>query len=138
MPSLNVCQFIGRLGKDPEMRYTPSGQAVTQFSLAVDHNRKADNGEWEQQTEWVRVVTWGQLAERSAEYLRKGRLTYVEGRMQTRKWTGSQDGQVRYTTEIVANRAFALDRRPEDQPGEPEPTAAQASAEAHDLDDLPF
>jgi len=134
MPSLNSCTFIGRLGKDPEMKYTPSGKPVTGFSLAVDHNRKLESGEWEQDTEWVRVVAWGDLAERSAENLRKGRLTYVEGRMKTRSWVGRDDGVKHYATEIIANRAFALDKRPEDEIA----AAPVEVAERTDLDDLPF
>ena len=134
--ALNTCQFIGRLGRDPEMKFTSSGKPVTQFSLAVDHNRKHDSGEWEQDTEWVRVVAWGDLAERTAEHLRKGRLAYVEGRMKTRSWVGRDDGVKHYATEIIANRAFALDKRPED--GAEAVVAPVEAAERTDLDDLPF
>lgn len=143
MPSLNSCAFIGNLGKDPEMRYTEGGKAITQFSLAVNRNHKDAAGEWQQETEWVRVVCWAPLAERVAEYLRKGRLAYVEGRMQTRSWVGKDDGAKHYATEIVAGRAFALDKRPEDgedlprDPAAPAAPAAAAEA-ASDLDDLPF
>jgi single-strand DNA-binding protein len=136
MPSLNTCQFVGRLGRDPEMKFTTAGKPVTGFSLAVDHNRKLESGEWEQDTEWVRVVAWGDLAERTAEHLRKGRLAYVEGRMKTRSWVGRDDGVKHYATEIIANRAFALDKRPEDG-AEPAPVA-QVAVEPSDLDDLPF
>jgi len=83
--SLNKAMIIGNLGRDPEMRYTPNGQAVTQFTVAVNRNYKDANGEWKEETEWFRVVAWGPLAERTAEYLRKGRKVYVEGRLQTRK-----------------------------------------------------
>ena len=84
--SLNKAMIIGNLGRDPEMRYTPNGQAVTQFTVAVNRNYKDANGEWKEETEWFRVVAWGPLAERTAEYLRKGRKVYVEGRLQTRNW----------------------------------------------------
>ena len=94
--------IIGNLGRDPEMRYTPSGQAVTQFTVAVNRNYKDQQGERQEETEWFRVVVWGQQAEFAAEYLRKGDKVYVEGRIQTRQWEG-QDGQKRYTTELVAN-----------------------------------
>jgi single-strand DNA-binding protein len=150
--SLNKAMIIGNLGRDPEMRYTPSGQAVTQFTVAVNRNHKDQNGEWVEETEWFRVVAWGPLAERTAEYLRKGRKVYVEGRLQTRQWEG-QDGQKRYTTELIANTVTALDRRPETgddpgfqpKPGERPPGGGQDAPQSGsptldepDLDDLPF
>lgn len=156
--SLNKVMIIGNLGRDPEMRYTPSGQPVTQFTVAVNRNYKNQAGEWQEETEWFRIVAWGPLAERTAEYLRKGRKVYVEGRLQTRQWEG-QDGQKRYTTELVANTVTPLDPRPRDDTGgapsdEParergpasQPAAAGARAgvaaeptpEYTDLDDLPF
>jgi single-strand DNA-binding protein len=109
--SLNKAMIIGNLGRDPEMRYTPSGQAVTQFTVAVNRNYKDHDGNWQEETEWFRIVAWGPLAERTAEYLRKGRKVYVEGRLQTRQWEG-QDGQKRYTTELIANTVTPLDPRP--------------------------
>ena len=109
--SLNKAMIIGNLGRDPEMRYTPSGQAVTQFTVAVNRNFKDHDGNWQEETEWFRVVAWGPLAERTAEYLRKGRKVYVEGRLQTRQWEG-QDGQKRYTTELIAQTVTPLDPRP--------------------------
>jgi single-strand DNA-binding protein len=138
------------------MRYTPSGQAVTQFTVAVNRNYKDNQGEWQEETEWFRVVAWGPLAERTAENLRKGRKVYVEGRIQTRQWE-DQSGQKRYTTELIAQTVSALDRRPDDASGErtggervPQPVAAGgggraggegregAEGYADDLDDLPF
>ena len=112
--SLNKAMIIGNLGRDPEMRYTPNGQAVTQFTVAVNRNYKDASGEWKEETEWFRVVAWAALAERTAEYLRKGRKVYVEGRLQTRTWDG-QDGQKHYTTELVANTVTPLDPRPRDE-----------------------
>jgi single-strand DNA-binding protein len=156
--SLNKVMIIGNLGRDPEMRYTPSGQAVTQFTVAVNRNYKDSQGEWQEETEWFRIVAWAQLAERTAENLRKGRKVYVEGRLQTRQWE-DQSGQKRYTTEVIAQTVTALDRRPQDDGAEPvrEPVAAGARAGgegqrasgsgegrepsetyADDLDDLPF
>jgi single-strand DNA-binding protein len=117
--SLNKAMIIGNLGRDPEMRYTPSGQAVTQFTVAVNRNYKDANGDWQEETEWFRVVAWAALAERTAEYLRKGRKVYVEGRLQTRSWE-DQNGQKRYTTELVANTVTPLDPRPRDE-GDPGP-----------------
>ena len=124
--SLNKAMIIGNLGRDPEMRYTPNGQAVTQFTVAVNRNYKDGAGEWVEETEWFRVVAWGPLAERTAEYLRKGRKVYVEGRLQTRQWEG-QDGQKRYTTELVANTVTPLDPRPRgDDAGDPGPGGGEA------------
>ena len=147
--SLNKCMIIGNLGRDPEMRYTPSGQAVTQFTVAVNRNYKNQQGERVEETEWFRVVAWGQQAEFAAEYLRKGAKVYIEGRIQTRQWEG-QDGQKRYTTELVANTIQNLERRPRDDAGEPPPLGeagggrARPSAPAAEqgpepeFDDLPF
>lgn len=144
--SLNKAMIIGNLGRDPEMRYTPSGQPVTQFTVAVNRNYRDQNGEWQEETEWFRVVCWGQLAERTAEYLRKGRKVYVEGRLQTRQWE-AQDGTKRTTTELIANTVTPLDPRPrEDLEGPPPaarspergPAAAEPVDEASDLEDLPF
>jgi single-strand DNA-binding protein len=116
--SLNKAMIIGNLGRDPEMRYTPSGQAVTQFTVAVNRNFKDHEGNWQEETEWFRVVAWGPTGERAAENLRKGNKVYVEGRLQTRQWEG-QDGQKRYTTELIADRVQNLERRPrEDASGE--------------------
>jgi single-strand DNA-binding protein len=108
--SLNKCMIIGNLGRDPEMRYTPSGQAVTQFTVATNRNYRDQQGEWQKETEWFRVVVWGQQAERAAENLRKGHKVYIEGRIQTRQWE-DQTGQKRYTTELVANQVSSLERR---------------------------
>ncbi|MEP7361198.1 MAG: single-stranded DNA-binding protein [Chloroflexota bacterium] len=153
--SLNKCLIIGNLGKDPEMRYTPSGQAVTQFTVACNRTYKDAQGERQEETEWFRVVAWGQQAEFSAEYLRKGAKVFVEGRIQTRQWEG-QDGQKRYTTELVANTIQNLERRPRDDAGAdggsqlpPEPRAQRPQAAnarpageqpptEPDYDDLPF
>src|SRR3954471_19375133 len=109
--------IIGNLGRDPEMRYTPSGQAVTQFTVAVNRNYKDQQGERQEETEWFRVVAWGQQAEFAAEYLRKGAKVYVDGRIQTRQWEG-QDGQKRYTTELVANTIQNLERRQREDGGD--------------------
>lgn len=116
--SLNKVMIIGNLGRDPEMRYTPSGQAVTQFTVAVNRNYKNAQEEWQEETEWFRIVVWGQQAERAANNLRKGGKVYIEGRLQTRQWEG-QDGQKRYTTELVANTVTNLERRSRDEAGDP-------------------
>ncbi len=155
--SLNKCMIIGNLGRDPEMRYTPSGQAVTQFSVATNRNFRDQQGEWQSETEWFRVVVWGDQGERVAEYLRKGHKVYVEGRLQTRQWE-DQSGNKRYTTELIANRVTSLERRdregeppfPGDTPGgssgsgsAPSGSGSASSSSgttssAEDFDDLPF
>lgn len=125
--SLNKCMIIGNLGRDPEMRYTPSGQAVTQFTVATNRNYRDQQGEWQKETEWFRVVVWGQQAERAAENLRKGNKVYVEGRIQTRQWE-DQTGQKRYTTELVANQVSSLEKRDRGDEEAPFPDEAPAGA----------
>jgi single-strand DNA-binding protein len=103
---VNSCTFIGNLGRDPEIRYSQSGNAVVNFSLAVGDRRKAD-GEWTDHTEWVNIVAFGKTAEACEKYLAKGSQCYVQGKMQTRKWT-DKEGNDRYSTEIVANEVLFL------------------------------
>ena len=107
MASLNKVMLIGNLGKDPEVRYTTSGQGVASFSLATTEKYKNKSGEWEEKTEWHNVVLWGKLAEIAKDYLAKGKTAYIEGRLQTRKWQ-DKDGRDRYTTEIVGDRLQLL------------------------------
>jgi len=108
--SLNRVMLIGRLGQDPKISYTQSGSPVVNMSLATDEGYKdRQSGQNVERTEWHRIVVFGQAAEFCANYLAKGRLVFVEGRIQTRKWQ-DQNGQDRYTTEIVANRVQGLDR----------------------------
>lgn len=101
--SVNKVILVGRLGKDPETRYTGSGQAVCNFSLATDESYKDRNGERQKRTEWHRVVVWAKLAEICQQYLKKGSLVYIEGRIQSRQWDDKTTGQKRYATEIIAN-----------------------------------
>jgi single-strand DNA-binding protein len=107
MASVNKVILIGNLGQDPEKRYTGSGAAVTSFSLATTNRWKDKSGQNQEQTEWHRVVVWGQQAESCAQYLSKGRPVYVEGRLQTRQWD-DKNGNKRYTTEVVAQRVQFL------------------------------
>lgn len=108
---VNKAILIGNLGADPEVRYTPGGAAVTNVNIATSEQWKdKQTGERQEKTEWHRVVFFGRLAEIAGEYLKKGSKIYVEGRIQTRKWQG-QDGQDRYTTEIVGNEMQMLDSR---------------------------
>ena len=107
MASVNKAILIGNLGKDPEVRYMPSGDAITHINIATTETFKDREGMKQERTEWHRVVFFGALAKIAGEYLKKGRSVYIEGRIQTRKWQG-QDGQDRYTTEIVANEMKML------------------------------
>src|SRR5262252_7632754 len=121
--SVNKAILVGRLGRDPETRYTSGGQAVANFTLATDESFKSRSGERQKRTEWHRVVLWGRLAEIAQQYLKKGMLVYVEGRLQTRQWEDKRDGQKRQTTEIVGNVMRMLTSRAEG-------AAAGAGAEA--------
>ena len=109
MPALNRVQLIGRLGKDPESRFTPTGKKVTQFSLAVSNRWKSRDGENKESTEWVNVEAWDRLGEVCQEYLKKGSLVYVEGRLKTDKY--EDKGENRYFTKVVAQMAQFLDSR---------------------------
>ncbi|HKS82351.1 MAG TPA: single-stranded DNA-binding protein [Candidatus Acidoferrales bacterium] len=109
--SVNKAILVGRLGRDPETRYTSGGQAVANFTLATDESYKDRNGERQKRTEWHRIVLWGKLAEITQQYLKKGMLVYIEGRIQTRQWEDKRDGQKRTTTEIVANTMRMLTSR---------------------------
>jgi single-strand DNA-binding protein len=151
--------IIGNLGRDPEMRYTPNGRPVTEFSVAVSHrSRDPQTGEWaDDQTDWYRVTVWGDRAERTAEQFRKGNKVFVEGRFRTREYE-AKDGQKRTSLEITADNVISLDARvrdPEDGGsfaapsggfaggaggggGAVKPTRPAAPPRDDDLDDLPF
>jgi single-strand DNA-binding protein len=101
MASVNKVILVGNLGRDPEIRYTPSGQAVANFTLATSENFTNREGKREERTEWHRIVVWGKTAELCTQYLAKGRSVYIEGRLQTREWE-DKEGQKRRTTEVVA------------------------------------
>lgn len=107
---LNKVMLIGNLGSDPEMRYTPSGRAVTTFGLASSRSWMTSTGERREATEWFNVVAWGNLAEICNQYLKKGSKVYVEGRLQTRRWDNAE-GQRCYRTEVVASEMIILDKR---------------------------
>lgn len=114
--SLNKVIIIGRIGRDPELSYTPNGQAMAKFSVATDEGYKnKQTGERVDRTEWHRIVAWRQTAEFCANYLGKGRLVMVEGKLQTRKWQDQNTGQDRYMTEIVADNVQGLDRAQDGQ-----------------------
>ncbi len=152
---LNKVQIIGNLGRDPELRYTPTGKPVANFTVAVSRVGRDAGGERTEETEWFRINAWDKLAETCAQYLKKGAKVYVEGRLQTRKYS-DRDGVERTSVEVVANELLMLDSRtggvggeaggealaapavarPVAQPtARPTPQPAPASA---DDDDLPF
>lgn len=107
MASVNKVILVGNLGKDPEIRYMPNGEAVANFSIATTDSWKDKQGQKQEKTEWHNIVMYRRLAEIAGEYLKKGRPVYVEGRLQTRKWQ-TKEGQDRYTTEIVADQMQML------------------------------
>ena len=109
--SLNKVQLIGNVGRDPEMRYLASGEAVTTFSLATNRRWRSQDGQAHEQTEWHSVVAWRRLAEQCGEYLTRGRHVYVEGRLQTRTWDDAATGQKRYRTEVHAREIYLSGRR---------------------------
>jgi single-strand DNA-binding protein len=114
MPALNRVQLIGRLGKDPESKFTPTGKKVTHFSLAVSQRWKT-SGETKEYTEWVNIEAWGRLGEVCQEYLKKGSLVYLEGRLKTEKYEG-KEGDTKYFTKVVALSLQFLDKRDKDEP----------------------
>ncbi|MGH9160248.1 MAG: single-stranded DNA-binding protein [Vicinamibacteraceae bacterium] len=142
MGSVNKVILVGNLGRDAELRFTPAGVAVSNFSLATTDRRKdSKTGDWQDQTEWHRVVLFGKQAESLQDYLKKGKQIYVEGRLQTRSWD-DRDGQKRYTTEVLADRIQLLGGAPrtaaasEGDYGAPEPAPAGGGGVADD--DIPF
>lgn len=143
---VNKVILIGNLGKDPEVRYTPSGLAVANITLATSESWKdKTSGEMQEKTEWHRIVFYQRLAEIAGEYLRKGSKVFVEGRLQTRKWQDKTTGQDKYTTEIIADNMQMLDSKggSGDASSYEKPAAATASAEAAPAldtfdDDIPF
>ena len=136
---VNKAILIGRLGKDPEVRYTPDGAMVTNFNLATDEQWKDKNGEKVQKTEWHRIVTFGKLAEICGNYLVKGKLIFVEGRIQTRSWE-DKEGVKRYTTEIVANNMQMLDSKGQNKADESssDSTSSNSASSSTPMDDVPF
>jgi single-strand DNA-binding protein len=133
---LNKVQIIGHLGKDPEMRYTPSGRPVTTFSVAVSRSWNSADGERHAETEWFNVVAWGNLAEICKQYLVKGQQVYIEGRLQTRRWD-DKEGQKHTSVEIVANEMMMLGDRRDATTNNQESESAPAESTAAE-DEFPF
>ena len=150
MASVNKAILIGNLGKDPELRYTPGGQAVATFSLATSERYKDKDGNMQERTDWHNIVVWGRTAENAKQYLTKGRSVYVEGRIQTRSYD-DKDGNKKWFTEVVAQRLQFLGGPREGQGGEGGGQRARTSEPAdsshehipepplaEEEDDLPF
>jgi single-strand DNA-binding protein len=140
MASLNKALLIGNLGKDPELRYTPSGKAVAIFSIATTNQWKDKDGQKQERTDWHNIVVWGRQAEIAKDYLRKGKQIYLEGRIQTRNYD-DKDGNKRWITEIVADRFLMLGRKGDSGAADefpPPPAESSAPAAAGNDDDLPF
>ncbi len=127
MPSLNRIQLIGRLGKDPEVRFTPKGKKVCTFSMAVSRRWKSSAGEAKESTDWFTVEAWGHLGEICKQYLRKGRLVFIEGQLRTDRY--DHEGVTRYFTKVVATQMQMLDRKAEELP----PVEGEEPAEEEDL-----
>ena len=149
MASVNKVILVGRLGKDPEIRSTPSGTSVAKFSIATDDRYTDKAGEKQERTEWHNIVAWGKLAEICGQYLRKGKLVYIEGSIRTDSWDDKETGVKKYRTEIIANTMQMLDKKGDDEGGGysggggyRKPATAGASAPAggqiEDDDEVPF
>jgi single-strand DNA-binding protein len=114
MPALNRVQLIGNLGKDPEIRFTPSGSKVSTFSMAVNRSWKGRDGTVKKATDWFNIEAWGSLGEICQQYLHKGSLVFIEGRLQTDRY--EHEGETRYFTKVIARTMQMLDRKPEEEP----------------------
>ncbi len=142
--SVNKVILLGRLGQDPELRYTPNGAAVTTLNLATNEVWKDNDGNKQERTEWHRVVLWRKLAEVAGEYLKKGSRVYVEGRLQTRSWE-DKDGVKRYVTEVIGDTMTMMDTKAESEKSADVPPPVQVEeglppeeAAQTEEDDLPF
>jgi len=133
--SLNKVLLVGRLGRDPELRYTQSGTPVANFTMATDESFVDREGNRQERTEWHRIVVWNKQAETSSNYLSKGRLVLVEGSLQTRKWQ-DQQGQNRYTTEIKAQRVVFMDSQGQSTASAPGHGSTSGSGQDEDPFDM--
>ena len=135
---LNKVQIIGHLGKEPEMRYTPSGKPVTTFTVAVSRSWNSADGERHNETEWFNIVAWGNLAEICKQYLTKGQQVYVEGRLQTRRWD-DKEGTKHTNVEVVANEMMMLgDRKDNNNTQTSSESAAMENSAENNEDEFPF
>jgi len=141
--SVNKVILVGRLGKDPEVKSTPSGATVAKFSIATDEKFTDKSGERQERTEWHNIVAWNKLAEICGQYLRKGKLVYIEGSLRTDSWDDKESGQKRYRTEIIAQNMQMLDRKGDDEGGSSSYSGSRRNSESSattvaDDDDVPF
>ena len=150
--TVNKVILVGRLGKDPELRSIPSGTSVAKFSLATDERFTDKAGEKQERTEWHNVVVWGKLAEICGQYLRKGKLVYIEGSIRTDSWDDKETGVKKYRTEIIANTMQMLDKKGDEEGGSyggggggyrktanaGAPAGGGRGAEIEDDDEVPF
>lgn len=134
--SLNKVTLIGRLGRDPEVKYLPSGRPVANFSIATSDRWQNKEGEWQEKTEWHRIVMFGKIAETAGQYLSKGSRVYIEGSLRTREWT-DKEGQKKTTTEIDVREMIMLTPKGGDSAGDSSVQYDQSPAGAPD-DDIPF
>lgn len=130
MNDLNRCEFIGRLGADPESRYTPSGDCVCSFSIAVGSQWKNKDGEKQEAVEWVNITAWRQLGEICAQYLKKGSQVYISGKFKTEKYQDKETGKDRYSTKIVADQMQMLGSKEQPETAEPRSTPAKHATPA--------
>ncbi len=138
MAGLNKITIIGNLGRDPEMRYTPSGSAVTSFSVAVTRKYTTREGEQREETEWFNVSCWNKLAETANQYLAKGKQVYIEGRLSSRSYEDTRTGEKRFSLDVNCNELVMLGSRG-DAANEGGSTAGAASGEpSADFDNMPF
>jgi single-strand DNA-binding protein len=135
MVSLNKVMLIGNVGNEPEMRFTPSGSPVTSFRIATNRVFTTPEGEKKQETDWFTVIAWNKLAEQCNQFLNKGKLVYVEGRLRNRSWDGT-DGQKHFRTEVIAIRVTFLDRA--GASAAPEEKTEEVEGEENETGDLPF
>jgi len=137
MPSINKIIVIGNLGRDPDMRFTPTGTPVTSFGVATNRKYTTSEGEQKEETEWFTIVTWNKLAERCNQYLTKGQLIYVEGRLHSRTWDG-QDGQKHFVNEIIASQVTFLSGKASAPTAMGRGASEGAVAGELETDDIPF
>lgn len=148
MSSVNKVILVGRLGKDPEVKATPNGNTVAKFSLATDEKFTDRDGNKQERTEWHNIVAWGKLGEICGQYLRKGKLVYIEGKIRTDSWEDKETKQKRYRTEIIADTMRMLDKKSDEEgggsysgggyAGARKSTPSSSAAPEMDDDEVPF
>ena len=142
--SVNRVILVGRLGKDPEIKSIPSGTTLAKFSIATDEKFTDRNGEKQERTEWHNIVAWGKLGEICGQYLKKGKLVYIEGSLRTDSWEDKESGQKKYRTEVIASTMQMLDKRSDDEggggsySGSKKSSGSSSSPQMEDDEEVPF